>query len=95
MLDFHKNKKIYIIVFILTILLLSITSYSRMAPLLMLITIIAFYYLNYFNLKFIKSNIIEYKQFENTFVPWLSIIDVMMFNSKKEITKILNSYTLI
>lgn len=58
MLDFHKNKKIYIIVFILTILLLSITSYSRMAPLLMLITIIAFYYLNYFNLKFIKSNII-------------------------------------
>lgn len=31
-------------------------------------------------LKFIKSKPIEYTQFGNTFVPWLSIIDVMMFN---------------
>jgi hypothetical protein len=32
-------------------------------------------------LKFIKSKPFEYPQFGNTFVPWLSIIDVMMFNS--------------
>lgn len=45
-------------------------------------------------LNFIKSNVIEYKQFNNIFIPSLSIIDVMMFNSKKEITKMLNDYTL-
>ena len=32
------------------------------------------------DLKFIKSKPFEYAQFGNTFVPWLSIIDVMMFN---------------
>lgn len=47
------------------------------------------------NLNFIKSEKIEYKQFNNEFVPWLSIIDVMMFNSKEQIQKYLNSYTLI
>jgi hypothetical protein len=31
-------------------------------------------------LKFIKSNPFEYQQFGHAFVPWLSIIDVMMFN---------------
>lgn len=31
-------------------------------------------------LKFIKSRPFEYPQFGNEFVPWLSIIDVMMFN---------------
>ncbi len=31
-------------------------------------------------LKFIQSQPFEYKQFGNAFVPWLSIIDVMMFN---------------
>ena len=46
-------------------------------------------------LNFIKSDEIEYKQFDNIFVPWLSIIDVMMFNSREEIAKMLNSYTLI
>jgi hypothetical protein len=46
-------------------------------------------------LHFIRSNEIEYRQFDNEFVPWLSIIDVMMFNSKEEINKQLNSYTLI
>ncbi len=44
------------------------------------------------NLSFLKSNNFTYKQFENTFVPWLSIIDVMMFNSKEEIKKYLESY---
>lgn len=32
-------------------------------------------------LKFIKSKPLEYAQFGNPFVPWLSIIDVLMFNS--------------
>ena len=32
-------------------------------------------------LKFIKSKPFEYTQFGDEFVPWLSIIDVMMFNS--------------
>ena len=31
-------------------------------------------------LQFIKSKPFEYEQFGNAFVPWLSIIDVMMFN---------------
>ena len=34
--------------------------------------------------KFIQSKPFEYPQFGNEFVPWLSIIDVMMFNSKEE-----------
>ena len=32
------------------------------------------------DLKFIQSKPFEYAQFGNKFVPWLSIIDVMMFN---------------
>ncbi len=32
------------------------------------------------DLKFIQSKPFEYTQFSNEFVPWLSIIDVMMFN---------------
>lgn len=32
-------------------------------------------------LKFIKSKPFEYAQLGNNFVPWLSIVDVMMFNS--------------
>jgi len=46
-------------------------------------------------LNFIKPLPIEYKQFNNDFVPWLSIIDVLMFNSKEEIKLMLNSYKLI
>lgn len=46
-------------------------------------------------LNFIKSNQISYNQFTNEFLPWLSIIDVMMFNSREEIQKYLNNYTLI
>lgn len=43
------------------------------------------------DLYFLKTSNFSYKQFENEFVPLLSIIDVMMFNSKKEIKKYLNS----
>lgn len=50
---------------------------------------------NGIQLNFIKSNPIKYKQFENEFVPWLSIIDVMMFNSKEEISNYIKNYTLV
>jgi len=50
---------------------------------------------NNIELYFLKSNDIKYKQFKNEFVPWLSIIDVMMFNSKEEIKKMLNQFELI
>jgi hypothetical protein len=39
------------------------------------------------DLKFIKSKPFKYKQFENEFIPGLSIIDVMMFNSLDVISK--------
>lgn len=44
-------------------------------------------------LQFIKSNPIQYPQFNNEFVPWLSIIDVMMFNSKDKIIEYLSNYS--
>jgi len=50
---------------------------------------------NTIELKFIKSKSIVYNQFNNPFLPWLSIIDVMMFNSKAEIKEMLSSYDLI
>lgn len=46
-------------------------------------------------LNFLKSNKIEYSQFNNEFVPWLSIIDVLMFNSVEEIQIMLDNYELI
>jgi hypothetical protein len=47
------------------------------------------------NLSFLSANPIEYKQFSNKFVPWLSILDVMMFNPVEEIKGMLNEYKLI
>ncbi len=46
-------------------------------------------------LHFIKNNLPVYKQFKNDFVPGLSIIDVLMFNSKNEIKEMLNHFELI
>ena len=46
-------------------------------------------------MNFIKSMPVEYKQFKNEFVPWLSMIDVLMFNSKEEIYMFLDKYELI
>ncbi len=45
-------------------------------------------------LHFLKTDSIVYKQFENEFIPFLSIIDVMMFNSKEEVRAMLNAYSL-
>jgi len=51
--------------------------------------------INNIQLNFIKSSPIIYKQYDNQFVSWLSIIDVMMFNDKIIISRFLNDYTLI
>lgn len=40
--------------------------------------------------RFLKANEFSYGQYKNEFVPWLSIIDVMMFNTKEELKKIFN-----
>lgn len=37
------------------------------------------------DLKFIRSRPLEYAQFGNEFVPWLSIIDVLMFNDRDSV----------
>lgn len=51
---------------------------------------------NGIKLSFIKSDYnIKYHQFKDEFVPNLSIIDVLMFNSKYDIQNMLNLYELI
>lgn len=46
------------------------------------------------NLFFIEPQEFEYKQFNNDFIPWLSIIDVLMFVNKATIKGTLNNYKL-
>lgn len=46
-------------------------------------------------LKFLQTKDIKYPQFENEFIPNLSIIDVMMFNSVQEVRHLLRCYELI
>lgn len=46
-------------------------------------------------LEFLQSRYCEYSQFNNEFIPWLSIIDVMMFNDKENIKKILEEFDLV
>lgn len=46
-------------------------------------------------LNFIKAKPIAYKQFDNEFIPRLSILDVLMFNSKSDIKNMLLDYELI
>jgi hypothetical protein len=46
-------------------------------------------------LKFLKAKPFEYKQLNNPFVPWLSILDVLMFNSRGAIKERLSDYELI
>lgn len=48
------------------------------------------------DLQFLQTGNISYDQFESAFVPALSIIDVMMFNSKEKIKEYLNAdFTLL
>lgn len=46
-------------------------------------------------LKFIKTRAISYPQYDNAFVPNLSIIDVMMFNSGESIRAMLGQHDLV
>ncbi|MFC0183594.1 WbqC-like protein family protein [Pseudarcicella hirudinis] len=46
-------------------------------------------------LNFIKSRPVVYQQFNNEFVAWLSIIDVLMFNSKEKVHQLLDEYELV
>lgn len=45
-------------------------------------------------LLFIESEYVSYKQFKEPFVPWLSIIDIMMFNDAKSINDFFSSFRL-
>ncbi len=51
--------------------------------------------LNGIKLDFIKSKYIIYKQYDNEFVPWISILDVLMFNSIEKVNEMLDQYELI
>lgn len=44
---------------------------------------------------FIKSESVVYPQFKNEFVPWLSMMDVLMFNSQESIQELLMRYQLV
>ena len=55
----------------------------------------SFFKLNAIELKFIKSNILEYDQYKFDFVPWLSILDVLFFNGKAKTKLMLKDYQLI
>ncbi len=46
-------------------------------------------------LGFIKTGDVRYKQFNQEFVPSLSILDVIMFNDKDSIREMLGNYTII
>ncbi|MFY7828785.1 MAG: WbqC family protein [Flectobacillus sp.] len=46
-------------------------------------------------MNFIKSQSVQYPQLKNEFVPWLSILDVLMFNSVEKIHEFLNAYELV
>jgi hypothetical protein len=46
-------------------------------------------------LQFVQPGEVSYRQFDHPFVPWLSILDVMMFNSPEEIRRLLGQCELI
>ena len=46
-------------------------------------------------LKFIKSAPVEYPQFGNSFVPWLSIVDLLMFNPTADIQALLKNVSYV
>ena len=47
-----------------------------------------------FELKFIKNNLTKYNQFGGEFIAGLSILDLLMFNSKETVKKMINNYEL-
>ena len=49
---------------------------------------------NLIELNFLSPELYNYKQFNNYFISFLSIIDIIMFNEKKIINKMLKNYTI-
>jgi hypothetical protein len=47
------------------------------------------------DLMFVKSPPLNYKQYKNEFIPWLSILDILMFNERQDIIDYTNEYTLV
>lgn len=47
------------------------------------------------DLKFLTPSTIEYKQFGSVQMPWLSIIDIIMFNSQSQLRTLLSQYELV
>lgn len=45
-------------------------------------------------LHFLNTNTIKYKQYDDNFLPNLSIIDVLMFNERERVIEMLDQYTL-
>lgn len=51
---------------------------------------------NKLELQFLQSSPVEYQQFSTPFVPWLSIIDVLMFNPLSRVQQLVSEhYTII
>lgn len=46
------------------------------------------------DLKFLRSMPVHYQQFSDEFIPYLSIIDILMFNSERDITNLLKEFKL-
>lgn len=46
-------------------------------------------------LKFLKTSDLEYKQFKDSFIPHMSIIDVLMFNTVGQINNLMDKFELI
>jgi hypothetical protein len=60
---------------------------------------VALYSRSYFkkydiDLKFINARQLKYSQFDTEFMPWLSIIDMLMFNSQDEVCNLVSKYNL-
>jgi hypothetical protein len=47
------------------------------------------------DLYFIKTGVVQYAQFKEPFTPWLSIIDVLMFNRPEEALQLVRQYELV
>jgi len=50
---------------------------------------------NGIELRFLKPKPISYRQFDNEFVPWLSIIDVLMFNPVEQVRAMLTECEMV
>jgi len=46
-------------------------------------------------LRYLQTRPVTYAQFDRSFVPWLSIVDVMMFNQPAAIRQMLDEYDLV